>query len=149
MPVSRALRRLLRIRDLEEEQCRIALESAQGELNRLHGALAATTGRERRGRRIFEESARSGELADRFSGLEETRAAERIASLLATRIETSREDVDRLREEFLAKRVELRQAETLIKEAEAADSVEAARKAQLALDDWYRTRLHARGERFP
>ena len=34
MAVSRALRRLLRVRELEEEQSRLALESALGELQR-------------------------------------------------------------------------------------------------------------------
>jgi hypothetical protein len=43
MAVSRALRRLLRIRDLEEEQSRLALESAIGDLNRLESTLAATS----------------------------------------------------------------------------------------------------------
>jgi uncharacterized SAM-binding protein YcdF (DUF218 family) len=136
------LRRLLRIRDLEEEQRRIALESAQGELNRLNHAQVATTGRERWGRRLVEESARSGELPDRLSGLEETRTAGRLAQALASRIETVQEDVGKLREEFLAKRVEVRQAETLIKETEARDTFEAARRSQQTLDDWYGSRLH-------
>jgi hypothetical protein len=41
MAVSRALRRLLRIRDLEEEQRRVALESALVELHRLQHSLEA------------------------------------------------------------------------------------------------------------
>lgn len=142
MAVSRALRRLLRIRDLEEEQCRIALEFAQGELNRLNQAQVATTQRERWGRRLVDESARSGELPDRLSGLEEARTADRLTRALASRIEIVQEDVVKLREEFLAKRVEVRQAETLIKETEARDALEAARRSQQTLDDWYRSRLH-------
>ena len=39
MAISRGLRRLLRVRNLEEEQSRQALESALGELNRLESAL--------------------------------------------------------------------------------------------------------------
>ena len=70
MAVSRALRRLLRIRELEEEQCRLALEAAIGELSRLEHAMAATAERDRRGRRLVEASARSGELRDRLAGLE-------------------------------------------------------------------------------
>ncbi len=132
----------MRIRDLEEEQRRIVLESAQGELNRLNHAQVATTGRERWGRRLVEESVRSGELPDRLSGLEEMRTAGRLAQALASRIETVQEDVDKLREEFLAKRVEVRQAETLIKETEARDAFEAARRSQQTLDDWYGSRLH-------
>ncbi len=77
MAVSRALRRLLRIRELEEEQSRLALESALGELNRLEASLAAAVERERRGRRLVKASAQTGELPDRLAGLEETRAADR------------------------------------------------------------------------
>src|ERR1039458_373198 len=80
MAVSRALRRLLRIRSLEEEQRRLALESAIGELNRLEHALAATAQQDRRGRRLVEVSARSGELPDRLAGPEETGAATRHAA---------------------------------------------------------------------
>ena len=41
MAISRALRRLLRIRNLEEEQSRLAVESALVELRRLEHALRA------------------------------------------------------------------------------------------------------------
>jgi hypothetical protein len=142
MAVSRALRRLLRIRSLEEEQRRLALESAIGELNRLEHALAATAEQDRRGRRLVEVSARSGELPDRLAGLEETRAATRHAAALAPRIAMVEFDVATLRQEFLGKRVERRQAETLIRETEARDAIEAGRHGQQALDDWYRFRLH-------
>jgi len=50
--------------------------------------------------------------------------------------------VARLRQEFLGKRVERRQAETLIEKTEAQDAIEAGRHAQQALDDWYRFGLH-------
>jgi len=142
MAVPRALRRLLHIRSLEEEQRWLALESAIGELKRLERALAATAERDRRGRRLVEASARSGELPDRLAGLEETRAATRHAAVLAPRIVAVELDVATLRQEFLGKRVERRQAETLIRETEARDAIEAGRHGQQALDDWYRFRLH-------
>ena len=41
MAASRALRRLLRIREIEEEQCHIAVESALGGLKRLELAQVA------------------------------------------------------------------------------------------------------------
>lgn len=86
MAVSRALRRLLRIRDIEEEQGRLALESALGDLRHLENALAATVERARSGRRLVGTSAHSGELPDRLAGLEETRAADRRAAVLVPRI---------------------------------------------------------------
>jgi len=74
--VSRALRRLLRIREIEEEQCKLALESALGELHRLEHALTATSALDRRGRRLVEASAHSGEL--RTGSLAWRRPARRI-----------------------------------------------------------------------
>jgi hypothetical protein len=87
MAVSRALRRLLRIRELQEEQSRLALESSLGELNRLEDAMKATASQDRRGRLLLDASARTGELPDRVSGLEESRTATRIAAVLVPRIE--------------------------------------------------------------
>jgi hypothetical protein len=142
MAVSRALRRLLRIRDLEEEQCRLALESGLANLNRLRRAQEASVERGRRGRRLVESSAHSGELTDRLAGLEETRAAGRSFLALAPRMASADQDVASLREEFLDSRVERRQAETLIQEAEARDALDAERRAQQGLDDWFRNRLH-------
>jgi len=140
MAVSRALRRLLRVRDLEEEQSQLALESALGELRRLEHALAATAERDRRGRRLVEAGVRQGQLPDRLAGIEETRAAVRHAAVLEPKIESLGDEVTTLREEFLARRVERRQAETLIAETEAEEAVEAARVGQQSLDDWFRAR---------
>jgi hypothetical protein len=142
MAASRALRRLLRIRNMEEEQSRLALESALGELSRLERALTATSERDRRGRRLVQISARTGELADRLAGIEEGRAADRHRAALTPRIADAELDVAALRQEFLVHRVERRQVETLIREAEAQDVIEASRKGQQAVDDWYGNRLH-------
>ncbi len=142
MAVSHALRRLLRIRNLEEEHGRLALESALGELRNLENALAAAVERARRGRRLVGVSALSGELPDRLAGLEETRAAGRHAAALAPKIADAELDVVALRREFLLKRVERRQAETLIRETEEQDAAEAGRRGQQALDDWFGNKMH-------
>jgi hypothetical protein len=140
MGPSRTLRRLLRIRDLEEEQSRLALESSVGELNRLRDALKANVERERRGRRLIEASARTGELPDRLAGLEEAHMADRLFAVLEPRIAAKEEDVMARRQEFLLKRVERRQAETLIEDAEAQEAIESERRGQQALDNWYGSR---------
>jgi hypothetical protein len=142
MAVSRALRRLLRIRDLEEEQSRLALESTLGDLNRLKHAQAAAIARDRRGRLLVGASIHSGEVPDRLAGLEESRAANRSARTLAPMIEEAELEVVTMREQYLASRVERRQAETLIKEAEVRDALDADRKSQQGLDDWFRNRMH-------
>ena len=66
MALSRALRRLLRIRDIEEEQSRIALEAAIGDRRRLEQAQIAATERDRRGRGLVDASTQTGELTDRL-----------------------------------------------------------------------------------
>lgn len=142
MAVTRALRRLLRIRDLEEEQCRLALEAALAERNRLGIALDATAERDRRGRLLIAASARSAELADRLAGLEETRTARRLAIVLKQRLAQVEAAVAVRRQEYLAKRVERRQAETLIRSTEAQANLESGRRAQQSLDDWFGNRLH-------
>jgi len=142
MAVSRALRRLLRIRNLQEEQSRLALESALGELHRLENALVAAFERGRRGRSLVQSSIQTGQLMDRLAGFEETRSAGIHAVALGPRIDAMGVEVTDRREEFLSKRVERRQAETLIQEAEARDAIEAGRRGQQALDDWYSNRLH-------
>jgi hypothetical protein len=143
MAVSQAMRRLLRIRDIQEEQSRLTLESAMGELRRLEAAMVATTSMDRHGRRLVETSAHTGELEDRLSGIEEARTASRHATMLVPRIEAAETGVNLLRREFLQKRVARRQAETLIQETAAVDAVDAGRHNQQALDDWYRFRLHS------
>lgn len=141
MAVSRAIRRLLRVLNLEEEQRQLALESAQAELGRLENALAAAHERGRNGRQMVVSGIRSGELQDRLAGTEEARASEHCALMLKPRILHAMVELGECREAFLAKRVERRQAETLIQEDEARDAVEADRRGQQSLDDWYLSRL--------
>lgn len=143
MAVSRALRRLLRVLEIEEDQCRLALESGSGHLRHLERALEATVHQAQSGRRLVAASAHSGELPDRLSGIEESHSAQRRAKALVPRITDAKSEVEALRQTFLAKRVECRQVETLIADAEARDVVIAGRRSQQSLDAWYLNRMHA------
>ena len=143
MAVSRALSRLLRIRDIQEEQSRLVLESALSQLHRLENAMSATVERDRQGRSLVQASAQTGEFTDRLAGIEETRAAGRHAAALEPRIDATGDEVAGLRQEFLLKRVERLQAETLIQETEAREAVESDRRSQQALDEWYGSRLRS------
>jgi flagellar biosynthesis chaperone FliJ len=147
MAVSRALRRLLRIRELQEEQSRLALESALAELHRLEHALAATFERKRRGRSLVLSGIQTGQLMDRLAGFEETRSASLHAAALGPIIDGMGDEVTNRREEFLVKRVERRQAETLIQETEVQDAIDAGRRGQQTLDDWYSSRLYRDADR--
>jgi flagellar export protein FliJ len=140
MPVSKALRRLLRIRDLEEEQRRNEYEAALGDLNRLRGALTATDQRERNGHRLVNSSSRSGEITDRLAGYEEIKTSQRIHEILIPRVISQEKVAIECQAAYLEKRIERRQAETLIEEAEARESLEADRRTQQMLDDWFNSR---------
>ncbi|MGA2339837.1 MAG: hypothetical protein ABSF75_08055 [Terracidiphilus sp.] len=145
MAVSRAMRRLMQVRVLEEELREAALESAVGDLRRMELALVAAKERERSGRQQVTASAKTGELVDRIAGLEETRAALRHGAALKPRIAEAELEVARRRQEFLAKRIERRQVETLIQKTEAEDAVDAGRRAQQELDDWFLSRAQHGG----
>lgn len=146
MAASRAMRRLLQVLEIQEEGCRAAMESARAELQQLEQALTRSVERERGGRRLVAASAATGEVADRVAGVEETRLAKRIAAALAPRITELELAVNTRRAAFLGKRIERRQTETLIEEAEALESVEAGRRVQRNLDDWFLSGRATSGE---
>lgn len=142
MAIARAMRRLLQVLEIEEEQAKLALESALGEFRLLQLRWVAAMERNRSGRQLVKASAQSGNFIDRWAGLEEARAGNRHAASLAPRIAEAELAANARRQEYLARRVERRQAETLIEEAEAREAAVAGRRDQRALDDWYLNRLH-------
>lgn len=137
MAVSRVLRRLRSVLELEEEQAYGALERALGALAQLEAARAAAIEREHRGRRLLISGAVQGEIVDRLAGMEEGRTARRVAETLKTRIAEAAKDAVARREAFLAKRVERRQVGTLIEEAQAAEAAETTRREQQSTDKWF------------
>jgi hypothetical protein len=141
MAVSRAMRRLLRVLEMQEEQARVQMESALADLRRLERALNAAGERERAGRRLVKTSATASaagsEVTDRLAGVEESRMASRQSAALKPRITGAGAAVSERRREFLDKRIERRQAETVIERVEAQDSTEARRRAQRDSDDWF------------
>jgi hypothetical protein len=142
--VARSLKRLLRVLELEEEQRQTALTAALGELHRLERAIDAAGERERAGRQLVTSSILQGELEDRLAGLEEARAGLRTREVLAPRKEEANAVATERREQFLAKRVERRQAETLIESAEAQEELINSRRRQAALDEWFLNRRQAK-----
>ena len=139
MAASKSLQRLCEIRQAEEERNQAAMESAIAELQRLETALAKTGERLRRARALVAKSVQTGEFLDRIAGLEETRAADRMAKMLTRKIAAAESDVQKKRQDFLDKRIEHRQVETMYEAMRAREATEANRKSQLALDDWHRS----------
>lgn len=139
MPVSPAIRRLLGIRELQEEQRRSALESALRELEGLKAARAAASKRAQSGRHLVAESTRSGELPDRWAGLQEECNANAYIVHLGGRIGAAEQLAAAARERYLAARLERRQAETIAASILEQDALQGARKIQKDLDEWFRS----------
>lgn len=137
MAASQNLHRLRSIREAEENQRRTQMESSLAKLRSLQNALEDNFGRERRARALIASSIQSGEQVDRIAALEEITAAERQMTVLPARIAAVETDVALIRQEFLAKRIERRQVESLLEAARAREVVEANRKSQSALDEWH------------
>lgn len=146
MAVPRTLKRLLRVLELEEEQRQTALQSALGELHRLERAIDTASDQERTGRQIVTAGVLKDEFEDRLAGLEQARAALHARDVLMPRAADARVVAAERREEFLAKRVERRQAETLIESVEAQEELIASRRRQAALDEWFLNRLQAKDD---
>ena len=144
MHISSSLRRLLHIRMLEEEQRKIALESALSELHRLESALRAARESERRGRQRVVVTSCSPDATDRIAGLVECESARHSTQILEARIPQAMLRANAAREEYLAKRVERRQVETVLQEAQDAQHAEGERRAQQTVDEWFSGRRQQR-----
>lgn len=137
MAASRTMRRLLHVLEVEEEQRRAAMETALADLRRLQAAREAAGKRERAGRYLVAASAGEADAVNRLAGLEEMQIAQRWRVALTQRVTEMEEGVNARRQEFLDKRMERRQAETLMRKSAAREAAIAGRRAQRGLDDWY------------
>jgi hypothetical protein len=124
------LRQLHHIRLLEEERAQMNLQAAVGELQKLKESRIASLERGRKGRVLVNASASSGESSDWFAGLEEICAVCRLNEMLSARITVAESTIARLREGFLAKRIERRQADTLLEKIEAQNAIKTGRRSQ-------------------
>ena len=156
MPSS--LKRVLRIRGMQEEQARMELEAEAARLRGLERLVAeagceARASRERWFAAVKEETAggTGGDAGDDpVGGSEDSgRMAEEASWELAVwrreRAGAQRPEqevrVARSREEYLGGRRERLQVEALVEAAEVVERREGDHRDQRALDDWYRSRL--------
>jgi hypothetical protein len=158
--MSRSLIRVLRLRTLLEEQCRLKLETLVQEVHRVerirdekrkaasasralafflitekapHNSTDHQGGDERKtwpGPETWMAAVRDGELADLHHN-----HLQRRASLIMQGVEASRG-------EMLKLRGEKQQAETLLRFEEARREIELERRQQRNLDDWYAAALY-------
>ncbi|MFP5235418.1 MAG: hypothetical protein ACLGSD_05925 [Acidobacteriota bacterium] len=141
MAVSKALARLLRVRALEEEQRKLALEAELARLHRADAELEACKARERGGRALL----RSGDGVDRVTAAVEMEAARKQGKLLEQRRSAAEREAEGLRAAYLEKRTERRQAEALIEGARASEELAARQRAQQQIDDWHGSRREVTG----
>jgi hypothetical protein len=137
MAASRAMCRLLHVLEMQEEQRLAEMEGALADLKRLEHELTVAIEQDCAGRRRISASAETGEIIDRLSGLEQSREALRQTGILKPRIAESQEVANTRRGDFLSKRVERRQAKTVVENLEAVDGTKATRREQRDLDDWF------------
>ena len=147
MSRAKTLRRLLRIRELQEEQKRQQLDAALAKLTSLQKTRDAAGEMQRRGRRLVGSSILSGEIIDRQAGLMQTEFARRRARTLAPQIASRQKETIELRWEFMEKRLERRQAEALVELDDVREKVESGRRSQRNIDDWFGAKNHQKGGR--
>ncbi|AXC09519.1 hypothetical protein ACPOL_0134 [Acidisarcina polymorpha] len=148
----KALKRVLRVRALEEEQCRLELDEAATSLRLLEQAsiqakLDGRESRERSFKNLEEADGRQEEISAGCSSqlgrlIEEAcwlRSTEQRRLLEAKRVglELQRAMVE---ERFLVRRRERMQVETLVKSALAIERAQQDRDQQRHLDDWFQSR---------
>jgi flagellar export protein FliJ len=137
MSSGKALPRLLRLRQLEEEQARLELEAQLMARNMALERQQRIVERQDSERREFEEAVQHARTADR------TGAVMELGLILDQRLwaekslAAAESAVDRSRATFLQKRIGRRQVESLVEEQALLAREEANRRDQQQLDDWY------------
>jgi flagellar export protein FliJ len=141
MAAKKVLERLLRLRELEEEQNRLELEAAVGDRNRIAQELNAALERRAQGRRSFVAGIGEVDSAQRCGGVLEMEQARRLGQRIAPRLEAAEDEMLRQREKFLVSRTGKRQVETLVEQQRQDEHQLAMRRAQQMLDDWFGRRM--------
>jgi flagellar export protein FliJ len=137
MAKGRALERLWRLRELEEEQSRVELESKVLDRRRVETQLAEATESAAHSRQVFADRLADPDTSARAGAILELEQARRSEAVLRPRWENAAAEVERQREEFGVRRTGRLQVETLLDREREAEREDAIRRAQQMLDDWY------------
>lgn len=135
MAASQNLRRVHSIRKAEESQRRAQMESALAKLRFLQNAWTAALKRAKQARGLIASSVNTGDQVDRIAALQEITTAEHRLAVLQEEIAAAETEVASIRREFLVKRIERRQVESLLDAASEELKVEENRKLQSLLDE--------------
>ena len=135
MTILRSFKRLLHVRDIEEEQARISLEAALHRFNELQTAAQRVQQRDQEGRRMLISGIEQGDGAERIAGLEESRCAAQQSRHLKPQMEEAEASVSILRRQLMERRLARRQAETILQGADIKAHLESLRRMQQASDE--------------
>jgi len=135
--IRRALPRLLRLRQIEEEESRQALEIAAAERNRAECEFARTVEHYAQSRRQFTAGVLRQNSLDRTGALLEMEQADRDRLVALPALHAANSKEARLKTGFLARRTERRQVEALVETQQRKGNAEDMRRVQQMLDDWY------------
>jgi hypothetical protein len=158
MSKNRSMTQLLRVRHLEEEQCRLRLEGALVEEQTLDRAWSyalrrshALRGEINQAMLVDVGETSSGACDDAGDVLLKRRVAElesasnqRSIATLRDRLEEARTRIEELRGTYLEARVKRMQVEAVLAEQAAREAQLAGRRHQTALDDWFGSRMAQR-----
>jgi len=137
MAKRQALKRLWRLREMEEEQSRLELEARVVDRNRVAERLATVVEEAVQSRKSFAARLGDPDTVARTAALMELEQARRLQTAIRPHLEQAESEVELRREEFLARRTGRRQVETLLDREEEKAREATARRAQQMLDDWY------------
>lgn len=137
--MKRNLSRLLQVRALLEEVSRLDLEKRQGEMLSMEGAARqeeclALEARADAVRMLVENQPEQPWLL----GIADAGILERKGRMLAALAAVARTRVEQARDELLARRMERRQVEALLRDAERLENQEQRRREQQRADEGYR-----------
>ena len=137
MPRKRVLSRLVRLRELEEEQGRLSLEDAVRRRGRVCEEMDHAKKETEMGRMSFLNGVARRDALGRTGGLIGMEIGVRECARVAPRLQGADREVELQREEFLRRRTARMQVESLATEARNLAEAEVAQRAQQILDDWY------------
>jgi flagellar export protein FliJ len=131
------LPRLLRLRELEEEQSRVDLEAAVGQRNKVQQEKLVTRARLQMGRQSFAAGVAEGNAASRTGAVLQVEQARGQEQPLKLRMAAAEAELAQQFAEFLTRRTDRRQVEALVEQQRSRAALETGRRAQQMLDDWY------------
>lgn len=145
--MSRSLKRILKVRQLVEDQSRVQLEAAVRNLAEVEQGIDSWERRGTASRELARAAMINQDVENRLAAeVEQDLAKWRVERLKPIR-ETRLEQVIACREEFFEHRKLTMQTSSLLGKLEAEAEAERLKKAQQSLDEWYQTeRLRSQAE---